>query len=53
MIAPPLVGAAIPRRGSALLRALGRMMLRLMRWRIEGEIPDVLREYGAPERVNP
>ena len=43
MNAPPLVGAAIPRRGSAALRALGRMLLRLMRWRIEGEIPDVPR----------
>jgi 1-acyl-sn-glycerol-3-phosphate acyltransferase len=35
------VGASIPRRGSALLRALGRAVLRLLRWRIEGEIPDV------------
>ena len=43
MNAPPLVGAAIPRRGSAALRALGRMLLRLMRWHIEGGIPDVPR----------
>jgi len=37
----PVVGAAIPRRGSALLRASGRAILRAMGWRIEGEIPDV------------
>ena len=40
MSAPPRVGASVPRRGNALLRALGRAVLRLMRWRIEGEIPD-------------
>jgi 1-acyl-sn-glycerol-3-phosphate acyltransferase len=34
------VGEAIPRRGSAALRALGRFVLWLMRWRVEGEIPD-------------
>ena len=37
----PRVGASIPRRRSAALRVLGRTVLRLMRWRIEGEIPDV------------
>jgi 1-acyl-sn-glycerol-3-phosphate acyltransferase len=41
VIAPPLVGASIPRRGSAPLRAFGRLVLRLVGWRIEGEIPDV------------
>lgn len=41
MNAPPLVGASIPRRRSAALRALGRAVLRLLGWRIEGEIPDV------------
>ena len=40
MNAAPRVGDAIPRRGSALLRAIGRTVLRLMGWRIEGEIPD-------------
>jgi len=39
--APPLVGASIPRRRSAALRALGRAVLRLLGWRVEGEIPDV------------
>lgn len=32
---------AVPRRGSALLRALGRAMLAAMGWRIEGAIPDL------------
>lgn len=40
MSAAPRVGDAIPRRGSALLRAIGRTVLRMMGWRIEGEIPD-------------
>jgi 1-acyl-sn-glycerol-3-phosphate acyltransferase len=35
------VGASIPRRGSAVLRAFGRAVLRLLGWRIEGGIPDV------------
>jgi 1-acyl-sn-glycerol-3-phosphate acyltransferase len=37
---PPL-GEALPRRGSALLRATGRGLLRLLGWRVEGEIPDI------------
>jgi 1-acyl-sn-glycerol-3-phosphate acyltransferase len=40
---PPLVGACIPRRGSAVLRAFGRLILRVMGWRMEGDIPDVPR----------
>jgi 1-acyl-sn-glycerol-3-phosphate acyltransferase len=36
----PALGASIPRRGSALLRAFGRGVLRLMRFRVEGEVPD-------------
>lgn len=41
MSAAPRVGDAIPRRGSASLRAFGRTVLHAMGWRIEGEIPDV------------
>ncbi len=41
MSAPPLVGASVPRRGSAALRALGRAVLRLMSFRVEGEVPDL------------
>ena len=35
------LGAAIPRRGSRLLQLLGRAVLRLLGWRIEGEVPDL------------
>ena len=41
MSAPPRLGAAVPRRGSAALRALGRAVHALMGWRIEGEVPDL------------
>jgi len=37
----PRLGASIPRRGSALLRAAGRLVLRAMRFRVEGEVPDL------------
>lgn len=37
----PHLGGAIPRRGSALLRGLGRAVLRLLGWRVEGEVPDL------------
>ena len=40
MSLPLRIGASIPRRGSALLRAFGRLVLRVMGWRLEGEIPD-------------
>ena len=40
MNAAPRVGDAIPRRGNALLRAIGRTVMRAMGWRFEGEIPD-------------
>jgi 1-acyl-sn-glycerol-3-phosphate acyltransferase len=38
--AGPRIGASVPRRGSAVLRALGSAMLHLTGWRVEGEIPD-------------
>ena len=37
----PLLGSSIPRRGSPLLSAFGRAVLRLMRFRVEGEVPDL------------
>lgn len=40
MSALPHLGAAIPRRGSRFLQHLGRLALRLLGWRIEGEVPD-------------
>ena len=41
MSAVPHLGAAIPRRNSRLLQLLGRGLLRLLAWRIEGEVPDL------------
>lgn len=36
----PAVGDRLPRQGNRATRALGRLMLRLSRWRIEGTIPN-------------
>ncbi len=41
MTAIPTPGEALPRRGNAALAAFGRLALRLLGWRIEGEVPDV------------
>ncbi|MCI0432577.1 MAG: lysophospholipid acyltransferase family protein [Gemmatimonadetes bacterium] len=35
------IGAGIPRAGSALSRGLGRAILALAGWKIEGRVPDV------------
>jgi 1-acyl-sn-glycerol-3-phosphate acyltransferase len=37
----PTVGPSVPRDGNAFTRAVGRAALRLIGWRIEGEVPDV------------
>jgi 1-acyl-sn-glycerol-3-phosphate acyltransferase len=37
----PHLGAAIPRRGSAFFRGFGHALLRLLGWRVEGEVPDI------------
>lgn len=37
----PAAGPAVPRRESAVLRACGRTVLAMLRWRVEGEIPDL------------
>jgi 1-acyl-sn-glycerol-3-phosphate acyltransferase len=37
----PAAGAAVPRRGNRAWRALGRAGLSLLRFRIEGALPDV------------
>ena len=39
----PRLGASIPRRGSGALSALGRFALRVLRFRVEGEVPDLPR----------
>jgi len=35
------LGEALPRRGNAALAACGRLLLRVLGWRIEGGIPDL------------
>ena len=44
----------VPRRGNALTRAVGRLALRLMRFRIEGQLPPVPRcvMIAAPHTSN-
>ncbi|MFV3075693.1 lysophospholipid acyltransferase family protein [Niveispirillum fermenti] len=50
----PVPGARVPRRGGPISRAVGRVGLRLMGWRIEGEYPDLPRfvTIGAPHSSN-
>ena len=37
----PVLGAQVPRRDSPMVRALGRAMLKLLGWRVEGEFPNL------------
>ncbi|MGE5096055.1 MAG: 1-acyl-sn-glycerol-3-phosphate acyltransferase [Betaproteobacteria bacterium] len=37
----PRLGANVPRRGNRLLCAFGRLMLWVLRFRVEGEVPDL------------
>ena len=37
----PHLGAAVPQRGSAFLQSLGKLLLRMLGWRVEGEFPDL------------
>jgi 1-acyl-sn-glycerol-3-phosphate acyltransferase len=48
------LGACVPRRGSAATRALGKLVLALMGWRVEGELPDLPRFVvaAAPHTSN-
>jgi 1-acyl-sn-glycerol-3-phosphate acyltransferase len=39
----PHLGASIPRRGNRPLAAFGRLALRVLRFRVEGEVPDLPR----------
>lgn len=50
----PEPGRAVPRRGNAFSQWLGRRWLRLLGWRIEGEIPDVPKAVmvAAPHTSN-
>lgn len=50
----PTLPAAMPRRGGAVTRGFGRFALRLLRWRVVGELPDVPKVVvvAAPHRSN-
>ncbi|MFO7662818.1 MAG: lysophospholipid acyltransferase family protein [Chloroflexota bacterium] len=50
----PELGPEIPRRGNALSRAIGRFIMRLFGWQVEGELPDTARLVlvGAPHTSN-
>lgn len=50
----PTIGPAVPRRGNAFSRWLGRVVLRLMGWRLAGEIPNLPKMVliGAPHTSN-
>lgn len=37
----PEIGPVVPRRGTFMTRWLGRTMLRLLRWRVVGPLPDL------------
>src|SRR5262249_55642524 len=41
VIAFPVLGSEIPKRESALMRAVGRGVLRFLGWHMEGEIPNL------------
>jgi 1-acyl-sn-glycerol-3-phosphate acyltransferase len=41
MVSP--IGPAVPRRGNAFSRGLGRLVLRGIGWRLEGAVPNVPR----------
>ncbi|MGH8528705.1 MAG: lysophospholipid acyltransferase family protein [Nevskiales bacterium] len=48
------IGGKVPRRGNVLSRSLGRTVLLLMGWRLEGAIPDLPKMVliGAPHTSN-
>lgn len=41
MSALPALGAQVPRRGNAAMRWIGRTVLAVMGWRVEGALPDL------------
>jgi 1-acyl-sn-glycerol-3-phosphate acyltransferase len=48
------LGPRVPQRGNAFSRGLGRLVLRLMGWRVVGSVPDVPKMVlvGAPHTTN-
>ncbi|MGH8504447.1 MAG: 1-acyl-sn-glycerol-3-phosphate acyltransferase, partial [Stenotrophobium sp.] len=49
-----IMGAEVPRRGNFFSRGLGRLVLWLMGWRVEGAIPNLKKMVliGAPHTSN-
>jgi 1-acyl-sn-glycerol-3-phosphate acyltransferase len=43
----PHLPARVPKRGNAITRAIGRLILRVAGWRVTGEIPDLPRMIWA------
>ncbi|NNF59037.1 MAG: hypothetical protein HKN04_12455 [Rhodothermaceae bacterium] len=54
LIELPALPPSMPRRGNAFTRALGRTVIRLLGWRIEGAFPDTPKfvMIGAPHTSN-
>ena len=53
-LTPDAIGASVPRRGHWLVAALGRAVLRLIGWKVVGELPNVPRAgmIAAPHTSN-
>lgn len=53
-LTPDAIGASVPRRGHWLVAALGRAVLRLIGWKVVGELPNVPRAVmiAAPHTSN-
>lgn len=49
-----VLGPQVPRRGNAFSRGLARVLLRLMGWRLDGQLPDLPKMVliGAPHTSN-
>ena len=50
----PTLGEAVPARGNRLSRGLGKAVLKIMRWDLEGELPNLPKFLiiGAPHTSN-
>lgn len=50
----PFLGDQIPKRGNKLSELLGKLILRILGWRIEGEIPNIPKfvAIAAPHTTN-
>ncbi|HYC04823.1 MAG TPA: lysophospholipid acyltransferase family protein [Azospirillaceae bacterium] len=50
----PVLGPSVPRRGGAVTRAIGKMLVRALGWRVAGNLPDLPKFIiiGAPHSSN-